>query len=67
MRKRQDLGTKFLSRFQIIYFPKFTSKELLEIAKGLANRFNYDEDYKLNDLVDFHKVLLLKMMFNVLQ
>ena len=54
MRKRQDLGTKFLSRFQIIYFPKFTYDELKEIAEGLADRFNYKEKSKIKDLVAFH-------------
>jgi len=54
MRKRQDLGTKFLSRFQIIYFPKFTYEELLKIAEGLADRFHYNEKYKLKQLIKFH-------------
>jgi midasin (ATPase involved in ribosome maturation) len=39
--KRQDLGIEFLSRFQKIYFPEFESKELEDIAIGLAKCNNY--------------------------
>ena len=52
MRKRQDLGIKFLSRLQIIYFPKFIN--LLKIAEGLAYRLYYKEKNLLNDLVSFN-------------
>ena len=41
MRKRQDLDTKFLSRFQMIYFSKFSYEELIKIVKGLNERFHY--------------------------
>ena len=55
--KRQDLGLKFVSRFQVINFPKLDDKELKEIARGLAkgDDFKYKNDDKLiDDLVDFH-------------
>ena len=52
MRKRKDLGIKFLSRLQIIYFPKFIN--LLKIAEGLAYRLYYKEKNLLNDLVSFN-------------
>ncbi|KAK8895427.1 hypothetical protein M9Y10_023891 [Tritrichomonas musculus] len=55
--KRQNLGLKFYSRFQVIHFPKLEADELKDIALGLADcdDFNYKEDAKLiNDLVDFH-------------
>ena len=65
--KRQNLGNKFKSKFQIITFPEFTEEELLQIANGLAKKFNYilnDDDNLetqkknkiLEDLVKFHKV-----------
>ena len=55
--KRQDLGNKFLSRFQIIKFPDFSEEELLKIAEGLADRFNYKGDNKesiIKSIVKFH-------------
>ena len=65
--KRQELGTKFLSKFMVIEFPGFSQKELLDIANGLAQGFGYyDENNKnikeslderkqiIEDLVDFH-------------
>ena len=33
--KRQNLGKKFMSKFQVITFPEFTEDELLKIAIGL--------------------------------
>ena len=53
--KRQNLGLKFYSRFQVINFPAFTHYELLKIAEGLASRFNYDDYTVINQLVSFHK------------
>ena len=41
--KRQDLGLKFLSRFQVIEFPELFD-ELNEIAEGLGKRFGYLSD-----------------------
>jgi len=43
--KRQDLGLKFLSRFQVIEFPELFD-ELNEIAEGLGVRFKYLEENK---------------------
>ena len=54
--KRQNLGKKFMSKFQVITFPEFTEKELKDIASGLAKNFNFKGDEKvLEDLVKFHK------------
>ena len=54
--KRQNLGKKFMSKFQVITFPEFTEDELLKIAIGLANNFQFKGDKKiLDDLVKFHK------------
>ncbi|KAH0800171.1 Dynein heavy chain, cytoplasmic [Histomonas meleagridis] len=52
--KRQDLGIKFLSRFQIINFPQFTEVELLKIGQGLAQRFGYNNNDVILQLVKFH-------------
>ncbi|KAH0791477.1 hypothetical protein GPJ56_004588 [Histomonas meleagridis] len=53
--KRQDLGPKFLSRFQIINFPEFTKEELLKIGLGLAKKFKYKSRNEIiEQLVDFH-------------
>ena len=54
--KRQDLSTKFKSRFQVINFPEFKD-ELFDIAVGLAKKYNYqDEEWEqiIKDLVSFH-------------
>ncbi|OHT04875.1 hypothetical protein TRFO_27550 [Tritrichomonas foetus] len=53
--KRQDLGLKFYSRFQVINFPAFTKNELMMIAEGLAKRFDYKDMNVIHDLVNFHK------------
>lgn len=54
--KRQNLGKKFMSKFQVITFPEFTEDELNRIAIGLANNFKFKGDKKiLEDLVKFHK------------
>ena len=37
--KRQNLGKKFMSKFQVITFPEFTEDELKKIAIGLGNNF----------------------------
>lgn len=53
--KRQDLGLKFLSRFQVINFPELEKEELLTIAEGLAEKFKYNDSQDLIEvLVDFH-------------
>ena len=53
--KRQNLGTKFLSKFQVITFPSFGKEELESIALGLSKRFNFSGDEKLiRDLIGFH-------------
>lgn len=52
--KRQDLGLKFSSHFQIITFPAFTETELQTIAEGLAQRFGYDNKEVISELVQFH-------------
>ena len=63
--KRQDLGLKFLSRFQVIEFPELFD-ELNEIAEGLGKRFGYLSDEEkspeneknkkiIEDIVSFHK------------
>lgn len=54
--KRQNLGSKFLSKFQIINFPEFSEKELERIAIGLGKTFGFKKDENLlKDLVKFHK------------
>jgi MoxR-like ATPase len=54
--KRQNLGKKFMSKFQVITFPEFTEDELNRIAIGLAKNFGFKGDNKiLEDLVKFHK------------
>ena len=54
--KRQNLGKKFMSKFQVITFPEFTEEELKQIAIGLANNFGFKGDQRiLFDLVNFHK------------
>ena len=53
--KRQNLGLKFYSRFQVINFPAFTEDELLQIAEGLAYQFDYKEPGVIKSLVSFHK------------
>ena len=53
--KRQDLGIKFISRFQVINFPAFSKEELSRIAIGLAESFKFEGNSEIiNDLVDFH-------------
>ena len=55
--KRQELGAKFLSKFQVINFPELEHDELREIAKGLADKddFKYKKEPQLiEDLVTFH-------------
>ena len=52
--KRQNLGIKFYSRFQVIEFPAFTEGELLLIGNGLAEKFGYNNHDVINDLVKFH-------------
>ncbi|KAK8878640.1 hypothetical protein M9Y10_005420 [Tritrichomonas musculus] len=52
--KRQDLGLKFYSRFQVITFPAFSKDELLEIAKGLGRKFKYSDLSVIDALVNFH-------------
>ena len=39
--KRQNLGNKFKSKFQIITFPEFSEEELYQIALGLSKKFGY--------------------------
>ena len=52
----QNLGKKFMSKFQIITFPEFTEDELNRISIGLANNFKFKGDMKIiEDLVKFHK------------
>ena len=54
--KRQNLGKKFMSKFQVITFPEFTEDELKKIAIGLGKSFGFTGDSKiLEDLVKFHK------------
>jgi midasin (ATPase involved in ribosome maturation) len=54
--KRQNLGKKFIPKFQVITFPEFSENELNQIAIGLANYFNFKGDKKiLEELVKFHK------------
>ena len=54
--KRQNLGKKFMSKFQVITFPEFTEDELNKIAIGLGKSFGFKGDNKiLEDLVKFHK------------
>ena len=54
--KIQNLGKKFMSKFQVITFPEFTEDELYRIAIGLANKLKFNGDKKiLEDLVKFHK------------
>ena len=54
--KIQNLGKKFMSKFQVITFPEFTEDELYKIAIGLANKLKFNGDKKiLEDLVKFHK------------
>jgi hypothetical protein len=45
--KRQDLGKKFMSKFQVITFPEFSENELNQIAIGLANNFKFKGDKKI--------------------
>lgn len=54
--KRQNLGKKFMSKFQVITFPEFTEEELRQIAFGLAKNFGFKGDQDIiDDLVKFHK------------
>ena len=54
--KRQNLGKKFMSKFQVITFPEFSEEELNKIAIGLGKSFGFTGDCKiLEDLVKFHK------------
>ena len=54
--KRQNLGKKFMSKFQVITFPEFTEDELYQIAIGLAKSFGFKGGNAiLEDLVKFHK------------
>ena len=54
--KRQNLGKKFMSKFQVITFPEFSEDELNKIAIGLARNFKFKGETKiLEDLVKFHK------------
>ena len=53
--KRQNLGKKFMSKFQVITFPEFTEDELYEIAIGLGKNFGFKNEKVLEDLVKFHK------------
>ena len=54
--KRQNLGKKFMSKFQVITFPEFSEDELNKIAIGLGKSFGFTGDKKiLEDLVKFHK------------
>ena len=56
--KRQELGPEFLSRFQRIYFPAISKKEMKEIALGIAKNVGYlkdkdeKEEYKKSLLID---------------
>ena len=52
--KRQNLGLKFYSRFQVINFPAFKERELLLIGNGLADKFGYNDHNVIKDLVTFH-------------
>ena len=53
--KRQNLGIKFKSKFQIITFPEFLDEELIDIAIGLGKNFGFKKDKNLlKDLVNFH-------------
>jgi hypothetical protein len=45
--KRQNLGKKFMSKFQVITFPEFSENELNQIAIGLANHFKFKGDKKI--------------------
>ena len=53
--KRQNLGKKFMSKFQVITFPEFTEDELNKIAVGLGKNFGFNHYNVLEDLVKFHK------------
>lgn len=53
--KRQELGLKFSSKFQIINFPAFSIDELRLIGRGLAQRFGYQDLDVIDELVQFHK------------
>ena len=53
--KRQNLGNKFMSKFQIITFPEFSEDELEKIAIGLGKTFGFKKNINLlKDLVKFH-------------
>jgi len=52
--KRQDLGEKFLSRFQVINFPSFSIQELNYITNKIASDNGFAQSKIINDLVRFH-------------
>ena len=55
LRKRNELKSQILSRFQIISFEEFNEEELLKICLGLINK-EESEKYKdiISDLIKFH-------------
>ena len=56
MKKRNELKSQFLSRFQIITFNEFTKEELLEICEGMSTdkKKFIDNIEVIKDLIDFH-------------
>ena len=47
-RKRNELKTEFLSRFQIISFEEFKEKELIQICNGMVSK---EESQKYKDII----------------
>lgn len=54
-KKRKELKSQFLSKFQIIYFDEFKENELVEICKGLTkekfNKLTKEEFNKYNNII----------------
>ena len=53
--KRQNLGKKFMSKFQVITFPEFSENELKAIAIGLGKNFGFKDKTIIEHLVEFHR------------
>ncbi|KAK8886006.1 hypothetical protein M9Y10_041465 [Tritrichomonas musculus] len=54
MMKRENLASKFLSKFTSVEFPEIPSDELYEIAKKQAELYDFKNDDFIKDLIQFH-------------
>ena len=54
-KKRNELKSQFLSKFQIIFFDEFTENELNEICKGILTKEQFNKyNNIISDLIKFH-------------